>query len=68
MKWRTPRWYESLKKRREDRRAPLPTTVAIVGCPRCGRSVRDNEKGRNAHGRSCVKIPRKRAAGWGQRG
>jgi hypothetical protein len=41
--------------------------TATVTCPRCRRKVVDDERGRNAHRQSCVKIPRSRTRRWGQK-
>ena len=64
MKWKPPKWYETLRQR--GGRTP-GTVTGVVACPRCRREVRDIERGREAHKQSCVKIPRKRPAGWGVR-
>ena len=37
----------------------------MIKCPKCERDVKDDERGRNAHRQSCVRIPRDRPKGWG---
>ncbi len=41
--------------------------MSTVTCPRCRRTVTDDEKGRTAHRQSCVTIPRTRPKRWGQK-
>lgn len=40
---------------------------ATITCPRCRREIVDDERGRNAHRQGCVRIPRARPKGWGQK-
>jgi len=66
----------SWKRKRPRRTKPYPTRkfrvfpnmrapAKIVECPRCHRDVEDNDRGRSAHGVSCVRIPDTRPKGWG---
>jgi hypothetical protein len=66
VKWRAPRWYETLREKWH--RDPEAEVAKVVACRRCRRLVRDTERGRKAHSVSCVQIPRKRAADWGRSG
>lgn len=64
------RWKQALDARREKKRIKRLKASGWVGnvtCPKCRREVRDVERQRNAHRQSCVRIPRKRPAGWGVR-
>lgn len=63
MKWEPPKWFDKIRQRRARSRLPgRPTTMV---CPRCRRTVNDNERGRTAHRQGCVQIPRNRPKNWG---
>lgn len=63
MKWKPPKWFESLVTRHP--RKQVIDLAGTIACRRCRRSVRDTERGRNSHRVSCVRIPRVRSKAWG---